>query len=87
MANRGQQPVEAYTDSGVLCSMVWQITDEIRRPLLATSGICKNNNYVLHDYERGWIISKETGNYTEFKQRNGVYVINLWVQVFPRQGR
>ena len=85
--NCGEQQVKAFTNEGILCAMKWQIAEGIRRPLIATSNICKRNNYVIHDKDRGWIFNKDTGATTEFRMENGVYVMDLWVQVFPRQGR
>ena len=77
--------MRAIFEDGIQCEIKWQVTKGIRRPLLAVSSITKNGRYVYFEEEQGWIVDKKTGAFTRFGMKNGVYVINLKVQVFPRQ--
>ena len=87
MANCGEQHIIAKTTDGTICNMTWQIVEGIRRPLLAVSSTTKNNNTVTLEEDGGWITNRNTGATTKIRMKNGVYVMSLWVQVFPGQVR
>ena len=69
-----------------------QVT-EVRKPLASISKICTQGHTVTFHDKGGFITHIESGQKTEFKRKNGVYVLDVWVAKgndqadFPRPGR
>ena len=61
-----------------------------KAPLERVSRICKKGHRVEFDDDGSYIVNKMTGEYMTLGEKNGVYVLDVWLDNswgFPRQGR
>ena len=77
-------------------NMTMQVAD-VTKVLASVSRMTKANNRVVFDSEGSYILNNTTNRRTPLTEKNGVYVVNVWVkkegykkdnaiqQVFKRQ--
>ena len=67
------------------CTNDWAARDitmqvaDVHKPLCAMSKVCKAGHRIILDDDGSYIQHKRTGEKTELKQKNGVYVLQFWV--------
>ena len=88
LSNLGQQHIKACTAEGHETEVLFQIAD-VKKPLVSVSTICERGNRVLFGKSGGVIQNITSGVETPFFKKNGVYVLDMWLQdepaPFPRQ--
>ena len=78
-----------FRTNGLLASMAFKATTDAKKPLAAASKIAaKGNRIVLDDAESdSYIENKKTGTRIPLKIENGVYMMEMLVEPFPRPAR
>ena len=79
LANLGEQLLNATTEDGDQTQVLYQIAD-VSRPLVSVSAICEMGNRVIFGKGGGVVQNISTGKETPFYRKNGIYVLNLWLQ-------
>ena len=76
-----------FKSSGVPCSLAFQATTEVKKPLAAAAKIAaKGNRIILDDAEsESYIENKKTGTRIPLKIENGVYMMEMLVTPFQGQ--
>ena len=76
-----------FRSGGVACSMAFQATTEVKKPLAAAAQLAaKGNRIVLDDAESdSFIENKKTGTRIPLKIENGVYMMEMLVTPFQGQ--
>ena len=77
------------TQEGLERSMLVQVAP-VTKPLGNVSKICKKGHQVVFDDDGSYIVNKMTGEYMMLREKNGVYVLDVWLNNswgFPRQGQ
>ena len=75
----GEKEFEAYTEAGLWRNMTAQVT-EVNKALLSVSRMVKAGNRVVFDEAGSYIENKVSGQKTWLEERNGMYILKLWVQ-------
>jgi hypothetical protein len=78
-----------FRSGGVACSMAFQATTEVKKPLAAAAQLAaKGNRIILDDAEsESYIENKKTGARIPLKIENGVYMMEMLVTPFQGQTR
>ena len=89
--NEGERRMRGCANDRAARDITMQVAD-VHKPLCAMSKVCKAGHRIILDDDGSYIQHKRTGEKTELKQKNGVYVLQFWVapssqQVFARQGQ
>jgi len=89
--NLGEKVVRAQTESGMWCTMRFQICS-VTKPLGSVSRICQAGSRVVFQppEEGSYIQNVTTGKKTMLRQSKGLYYLDVWIApatTFPRQGR
>ena len=88
LPNLGQQQIRACTADGNETEVLFQIAD-VKKPLVSVSTICERGNRVIFGKGGGVIYNMASGVETPFFKKNGVYVLDMWLNdapaSFPRQ--
>ena len=77
--NEGEKRFKAVTEDGVEKRMVLQVTD-VNQGLLSVSKATSAGNRVVFDEAGSYIENKTSGLKTWLQQKNGMYMLKLWVQ-------
>ena len=77
--------MDMMTASGDVLGTRWQTVD-ITRPLSSVRQICAQGNRVVFGAGGGVICHLESGMETPFRLEDNVYVLDLWLPPFRRQG-
>ena len=85
IANEGEKHLAMVTNDGAEVATTWQTVD-INRPLSSVRQICLQGNRVVFGATGGVILNLETGHETPFGVEDNVYVLDLWLKPFARQG-
>ena len=99
--NQGQQKIAVKLESGVQRAMTFQ-SAPVRKPLLAVSGACDRDQFVIFDNSGSFICRKDNPEAIEIlklvkkmkasenitlTRKNGTYTMPVFLQPFPaRQG-
>jgi hypothetical protein len=75
-----------FTSSGVLCSMAFQATTDVKKPLAAASKVASKGNRIILDEEGcdSYVENKKTGKRIPLTLENGVYMMEMLIQPFTR---
>ena len=84
--NLGEQKVAFRTFEGHRGEVDFQVAD-VQRPLLSVTTITGRGSRVEFDERGGHIMSPDGKSKMKFHRRGGVYVLDLWVPPFQRQGQ
>ena len=84
--NLGEQRVDFKTFEGHEGAIDFQVAD-VKRPLLSVTSVTKRGSTVVFDEGGGHITSPNGDRRIRFHRRAGVYVLDLWVPPFRRQGK
>ena len=76
--NMGQKTFNAVTDCGVLHKITAQITD-VRKALMSVSKIVESGNRVVFEKGNCFIENKNTKQKIPIEERNGSYVLRVWI--------
>ena len=68
----------AITDAGLEHYMTAQATD-VNKTLLSVSKIVSKGCRVVFDVDSSYIENKSSGDWVPLVQRNGMYVLRMWV--------
>ena len=85
ISNDGEKQMTMMTATGDVVDTTWQTVD-IARPLSSVRQICQQGNRVIFGAGGGVIYHVATQRETPFRMEGGVYVLDLWVPDFQRQG-
>ena len=77
--NEGEKRFQAWTEEGQEKRMVMQVC-EVNQGLLSVSKAVAAGNRIIFDKEGSYIVSKASGEATKLEEKNGMYVLKLWVQ-------
>ena len=66
--------------------MEFEVAD-VKRPLLSVTSITGKGSKVIFDDKGGQVVGPDGSKTIRFHRRGGVYVLDLWVPPFQRQGR
>ena len=77
--NEGEKRFQAWTEEGQEKRMVMQVC-EVNQGLLSVSKAVAAGNRIIFDKEGSYIVSKASGKATKLEEKNGMYVLKLWVQ-------
>ena len=83
--NLGEKRVAFKTREGIQGEVDFQVAD-VKRPLLSVTAVTKRGSRVVFDETGGQIVSPDGEKKIKFHRRAGVYVLDLWVPPFRRQG-
>ena len=98
LPNVGQQRVKVVTNERRNATVLYQIVEEVSRPLTAVSATRDAGNVVVFGPKGGVIHNVYTGERTRFQRSGGIYELELWMKSeqarrencehrpFPRQG-
>ena len=78
--NEGEKKIKGRTKEGKPISMVMQVAD-VKKVLVSVGKITGANNKVVFDDEGSYIEDKATGEKTVIRKENGVYNLEMWVEV------
>ena len=84
--NMGEQKVPFKTFEGFDGQVDFQVAD-VQRPLLSVTSMTGKGSRVEFDDHGGHIVSSDGKRRIRFHRRGGVYVLDLWVPPFQRQGQ
>ena len=77
--NEGEKKVTCTTPEGNVQSWMFQVAD-VNKPLASVSRICqKETDRVVFQRGDSYIEHIPTGKKTKLKERNGVYVLEAWI--------
>ena len=86
--NEGEKRITCRTPEGHQRSMMFQVAD-VNKALASVSRICESGRErVIFQKNNSYIEDTKTGRRTRLQERNGVYVIESWIDKasFGRQG-
>ena len=83
--NLGEQYVPFRTQEGHSAKVCFQVTD-VRRPLLSVAALTAKGNTVNFGNFGGSIRSSNGKKVMNFRKQQGVYVLDMWIPPFQRQG-
>ena len=84
--NLGEQKVAFKTYEGHDGEVDFQVAD-VQRPLLSVTTVTGKGSRVEFDDHGDHIVSPDGKSKIRFHRRGGVYVLDLWVLPFQRQGQ
>ena len=74
----GEKTFTAYIDSGLEHYLTAQVT-EVNKALLSVSKIVGKGCKVVFDREESYIENKSSGEWIPLEERNGMYVLKMWI--------
>ena len=74
----GEKNFTAIRDAGLEHYMTDQVTD-VNNALLSVSKIVSKGCRVVFDEDSSYIENKSSGDWVPLEQRNGMYVLRMWV--------
>ena len=77
--NLGEQKLRMHTREGHQCNLTMQVAG-VHKPLLSVTQLTSTGHDVEFFKQWGRIVHKKTGKTIHFARRNGVYVLQVWVQ-------
>ena len=77
--NEGEKRFNAVTEEGAQKKMVLQVAD-VNQALLSVSKAMKAGNRVVFDEAGSYIESKRSGERTWMHEKNGMFIMKLWVK-------
>ena len=77
--NEGEKRFQAVTEHGVAKNMTLQVCD-VNQGLLSVSKIVAAGNEVVFDDGGSYIESKRSGDRTWLRERNGMFMLRLYVE-------
>ena len=77
--NEGEKKNTAVTDEGAEKKMTLQVCD-VNQGLLSVSKVAGAGNRVVFDEQGSYIENKSSGQISWLKERNGMYILSLWVK-------
>ncbi len=77
--NLGEKAISGLSEEGLKLAINFQVT-AVDRPLVAVSKLTAAGHQVWFGKELGTITHSRTGKVTTFKERNGVYVLDMCVR-------
>ena len=77
--NEGEKRFTAVTDEGAEKKMALQVRD-VNQGLLSVSKVAGAGNRVVFDEQGSYIENKSSGQISWLKERNGMYILSLWVK-------
>ena len=83
--NEGEKVVSMVTGQGKQVNTEWQVV-EVSRPLMSVNQICRKGNIVVFGEYGGYIMSLHDGSQTPFGVEDDVYILDLYMPPFGRQG-
>ena len=85
LPNMGEKQVQYRTFEGHTLSSLFQVAD-VRKPLLSVPSLTSSGHDVVFN-KRGGTITHPKGDRTmRFRRQGGVYILDMWVPPFQRQG-
>ena len=84
--NLGEQNVTFRTFEGYPGAVDFQVAD-VQRPLLSATALTQKGSKVEFNGKGGSICSPDGKRKINFQRRGGVYVLDLFVPPFQRQGK
>ena len=78
IANEGEKCLKGYTIEASCVDMVMQVV-AVTKPLGSARAIVKVGNRVVFDEGDSFVQNRATGKKTKINERNGAYVLDLWV--------
>ena len=85
LANLGEVDIPFRTKEGFKCGVKFQVCD-VMRPLLAVSDLTAHGNDVDFNDSGGSITSQDGKQKIRFTKQDGVYILEMYVPPFQRQG-
>ena len=82
LPNEGEKKFTAITEEGQEKKLVVQVCD-VNQGLLSVSKATAANNRVVFDRDGSYIENKDSGEVTRLQEKNGMYILKLWVQRRP----
>ena len=79
--NLGEKRFVGITNEGVRRKLVAQVCD-VNKALLSVSRVTNGGNRVVFDSSGSYIEDKNTGECMNLKEKNGMYMLNLWTKRF-----
>jgi len=76
--NLGEKRVHGTTTSGSPLNVKFQVT-QVEKPLMAVSKLVDAGHTVQFNENGGQIVNSRSGRITEFRRKDGVYVLDMWV--------
>lgn len=77
--NIGERRFIGYSEEGMGSEITAQVCD-VNMPLLAVRRVVSQGNRVVFDSEGSYIQDKATGALNWLEERNGMYILKLWVK-------
>ena len=74
----GEKNFTAITDAGLEHHITAQVTD-VNKALLSVSKIVSKGCRVVFDEDSSYIENKSSGEWVPMEQRNGMYVLRMWI--------
>ena len=76
--NLGEKSFTAYTDVGHEHYLTAQVTD-VNKALLSVSKLVGKGCKVVFDGDESYIENKASGDWFPLEEKNGMYVLKLWI--------
>lgn len=76
--NLGEKRVHGTTSGGSPLNVRFQVT-QVEKPLMAVSKLVDAGHTVQFNEKGGQIVNNRSGRITEFRRKDGVYVLDMWV--------
>ena len=80
--NEGERRVSLITMDGIRREMAFQVTG-VNKVLASVSRMNEKGHVVVYDGDNSYIQNKATGEQVPMKKRNGVWVLEVWVEKSP----
>ena len=77
--NEGEKHMWLCSAEGVERTITAQVTD-VSKPLMSVSKMVRAGNTVVFAPDGSYIYDGETGEYMMLQEKNGMYLLNLWVK-------
>ena len=74
----GEKNFTAITDAGLEHYMTDPVTD-VTKALLSVSKVVSKGCRVVFDEDSSYIENKSSGAWSQLEERNGMYVLNMWI--------
>ena len=81
--NLGEKNVHGLLTSGSTLDIIFQVT-QVDRPLVAVSKLAKAGHRIVFEGAGGYVINGVTGERNDFKLRDGIYLLDMWIPVSGR---
>jgi hypothetical protein len=81
--NDGEQEVSVFSRDGVQRSMVFQVTG-VNKALASVSRMCEKGHIVVFNWAYSYMQNKTSGDVIPLKQKNGVWLLEVWVEKHPK---